>query len=75
MHADGFEARSIVGFASGSVEVVPHRDPSEAEIFDPTPDGAQFVRCGVLQTDMDTEQSHVAEAIRVHSSDRDPRPC
>src|SRR4029079_13031452 len=65
VHADRLQAGRVVGLAGGAVEVVPHRDPSEAEILDSPRHCAQFVGGGVLQTDMDAEQCHAWERSAV----------
>jgi len=51
---DRFETVRIAA-GVGRVEVVPDRDPVEAELLDPPPQRLQVVDRGVLQSRMDTE--------------------
>ena len=75
VHGDGLEARGVVGLPGGAVEVIPHGDPSEAELFDPLPHRAQLIGGGVLQPDVGTEQRHGAKVAEAHGGDRLRTAC
>ena len=63
MHGDGFQTGGVGWVAGGAVEVVPDRDPVEAEGLDPLPQQAQLVRGGVLQAGVYTEATHRGTAF------------
>ena len=77
VHGDRLEAGGVVGIAGGAVEVVPDRDPVEAEGLDPLPQEPQLVGGGVLQAGVDPERRGIerptpakrrGHAIRTSSS-------
>ena len=63
MHRDGLEAGGVVGRAGGAVEVVPDRDPVEAERLDPLPQQPQLVGGRVLQAGVHPEPCHRATPL------------
>ena len=58
----GLQALGVVA-GVGGVEVVPDRDPAEAEVLDPPPKGAQRRRVGELQAGVDPEHGGGAATV------------
>ena len=79
VHRHGLEAGGVVGLAGRPVEVVPDRDPVEAEGLDPLPQQPQLVGGRVLEAGMDAEPGHVefpvisSERSRLRETARMPR--
>ncbi len=70
VHGDGFQTGGVGWVAGGAVEVVPDRDPIEAEGLDPLPQEAQLVRRGVLQAGVYTEAGHRGPRSLVRATER-----
>ena len=71
VHGHGLQAGGVVGLAGGAVEVVPDRDPVEAEGLDALPQQPQLVGGGVLQPGVHPELRHETDrsSFDVMSSD------
>ena len=73
VHGDALEAIGVVGLPGRAVEVVPDRDPVEAERFDVAVQREQLVGCRLLQADVHAERRgrHGRHGSRVGFGRRD----